>query len=238
MSLPASFLSIVVYTAVLLLAGALVFLFFVYHKVASQLKEVQNERDTLRNNTNDAAHKIMEDARYQSMIILQKAEERAEQILADTKQFHIDAKRIFETELKDVTAAQSQELQKASLELVKNYEQKLASIESQDINLFKNMSETIEHDVTENLKEFKLALEKQTVESQRIISEKLDEQYASVRTEVDEYKKEQLQRVDEHILQLLEKITLLTLKKSLSLENHQDLVVEALQEARKEALGV
>ena len=81
---------------------------------------------------------------------------------------------------------------------------------------------------------FRSVLEKETISSQRIIETKLQEQYATVGKEVQEYKIQQLTKVDNHVLELVHKTTILALGKSLSVENHQDLVLEALEEAKKQ----
>jgi F0F1-type ATP synthase membrane subunit b/b' len=203
-----------------------------YLSLVKRLKSAETERDLLKKAASDGPGSV-EGARKQSMIIIQRAQEKAEQILTETKQFQLDAKRILETEMKDVSATQSQELQKASSELIQNYEESLNKVKNEDINMFKTITEGIQKDLTKEMQDFKTTLEKQTFSSQKMIESKLNEQYSQVNTEIEAYKKERLKTVDTHILQLLEKITLLTLSKSLSLKDHEELVLESLQEAKK-----
>lgn len=228
-------------TSTLLFIGIVVFIgadfiaiLVAYKQLTKRLKSIESERDELKKNVENNVEAVLEDARKQSLVVLQRAQVKAQQILSDTKQFQLDAKRIFETELKDVTASSSGELQKASQELLKNYEASLAAIKDQDLNLFKNISKTIEKDVTEEMQQFKATLENETISSQKIVEQKLEEQYATVGSEIQLYKKEQLAKVDAQIIELLHSVTLLTLGKALTLENQQELVIEALAEAKKQ----
>ena len=107
-------------------------------------------------------------------------------------------------------------------------------LKDQDINLFSTITKTIEKDVAQEMQTFRAVLEKETVSSQKIIETKLQEQYATVGKEVQEYKIQQMTKVDNHIIELVQKTTTLALGKSLSIENHQELVLEALEEAKKQ----
>jgi hypothetical protein len=233
-SLPALFTNVLVIGAIIFIGADLLAIFLAYKQLTKRLKTIEHERDQLKQNIQQDADAVLEEARKQSSAVLQGAREKAQQIIIDTKQFQEEAKRLLETALQDVSKASSEELQKSSTELIKNYEASLSAVKDQDINLFRSITGVIEKDVAEQMKGFKETLEQETLTSQKFIKQKLDEQYAQVGSEIQQYKKEQLQKVDEQILVLLEKVTILALNKSLSLKDHQDLVLEALDEAKKQ----
>lgn len=234
MNLPAFTSNAVLLFVAGLLVVCIVTLIVAYLNLSRRLKKAEAERDVLKKTGSAGAEAVLEDARKQAMIIVQRAQEKAQAILSETKQFQLDAKRILETEMKDVASTQSAEIQKASNELIKNYELSLSKVKEDDINMFKTMTQSIQKDMEKEMLEFKTTLEKETVSSKQSIEKKLQDQYTQVGTEIEEYKKQQIQKVDSHILALIEKATLLAIAKSLSLQDHQDLVLEALQEAKKE----
>lgn len=234
MSLPASLPSFLLIGVIIMIAVILIFVFVEYRKMTHHIKALEAERDRLKSTPGQSPTMVLEDAQRQAMAIITRAEEKAQQILSETKQFHLDTKRIFENELKDVTTNSSQELRKASEELLKNYEASLKTVKDQDINLFKNITNTLQSDVTEEIKDFKQILRQETVSSQKAAEQKLTEEFAKVGKEVLEYKKDQLAKADSHILEVLHKATALSLGRTLSASDHRELIMEALEQAKKE----
>lgn len=67
-----------------------------------------------------------------------------------------------------------------------------------------------------------------------MLKQRADEDYSKVKQELEEYKKERLKEIDENIYELLLSVSKETIGKTLSLEDHQELIIKALEDAKKE----
>lgn len=80
----------------------------------------------------------------------------------------------------------------------------------------------------------KIALGGLVERAEKRVNDELTKQLETTRAELETYKEEQLQKIDEEIATLVEKTIYKTLGKGLSLEDQVDIIYEALAEAKEE----
>ncbi len=85
----------------------------------------------------------------------------------------------------------------------------------------------------DEVKEFADTLHKETIESQQIVEQKVQEEYKKVEGEIKQYKDEQMAKIEESIYDILHDVSHKVMGKALSLKDHEALVLEALEEAKR-----
>lgn len=86
------------------------------------------------------------------------------------------------------------------------------------------------------INDFKNALEAETINIEKAVGQKIAARYDEVRKEVEAYKAKQIAGVDQKINKALIAILQNILGKTINARDHQELVINALEEAKKNGL--
>lgn len=219
--------------AILALALALgittFYLFKIRRSHQASILNTKNENDQrnakLMNEARIRAAKIIDDANSQALDIISKA----------TLSVNASSES-FKESLTRTSSAQIKEFEKAISDFTKIYFQILQDLKTKNIEVFQDVSKDIETNTTDEIKNFKESMQKLTILSQAEIKKKISTDYESLRIEIENYKKEKLQKVDSEIYEFLEKISKLVLGKALSLSEHEDLIEKSIEKAKKEGI--
>jgi len=84
--------------------------------------------------------------------------------------------------------------------------------------------------------DFKKALEAETINIEKAVGQKIATRYDEVKQEVEAYKAKQIAAVDEKINKTVVELAQKILGKTINPREHQELVLKALEEARKNGL--
>jgi len=151
-------------------------------------------------------------ARHRASRIIEEARDKALRVLQEVQLDATQEKELLKTGLNHVTEIQ-----------LSNYNSKLQTI-----------TKDIEDDIRKEASEFKRALEMETVGAEKAVAARIEEDYTKAKQEVEAYKAAKLARVDENITQMLKAVSLEVVGKSLSFENHAELVTKCLEEAKRD----
>jgi F0F1-type ATP synthase membrane subunit b/b' len=187
--------------------------------------EVVQENADLLDDTRVKAIKIIDDANNQALDIISKAT-----LLANA------SSESFKENLSHTSSAQIKEFEKATSDFTALYFQILQDLKTKNIEVFQNVSKDIEANTEEEVKNFKESMQKLTTSSQDEISKKINTDYEALKIEIENYKKEKLQKVDREIYELLEEISKLVLGKALNLSEQEDLIEKSIAKAKKEGI--
>ena len=182
------------------------------------------------------ALKVLEEARLSSLKIVRDANEKALHTLEGSNVFNQNLSSEMEGSLKDMSQRQIDTLEALSNDLFRTYEQAINTEKQKNIDTIHSASETLKEEILNEVGEFKATLHKETVDSQNLVEQELKKEYDSIRQELQKYKEEQYKKIDSMIYD----VTILAAKKvigkSLDLDNQQDLVLESLEEAKKQGV--
>jgi vacuolar-type H+-ATPase subunit H len=151
-------------------------------------------------------------SRQKAAKLVNDAREKAVTIVGEAK---IDAQKWQEV--------LNQELDKLVQSEVGEYKQRIQSI-----------SNNIEDQVRSEAEDFKKVLEMETVDAQRVISEQMKEKYDTVEKQVEEYRQKKFKEIDEKAAEVLETAAKEVFGKLINLESHTDLIIAALEKAKKQ----
>jgi hypothetical protein len=187
--------------------------------------EVVQKNAELLDSTRIKAIKIIDDANNQALDIISKAT-----LLANTSSEN------FKDNLSHTSSAQIKEFEKATSDFTALYFQILQDLKMKNVEVFQNVSKDIEADTTGEIKNFREAMQKLTVSSEDEIRKKIAADYGALKIEMENYRKEKMQKIDREVYKLLEEISKIVLGKAINLSDHEDLIEKSIEKAKKEGV--
>lgn len=200
---------------------ALCFVGVVFY-VSHTLKKYSNPQ---LDDTGNKAAKIIDEANSRALDIINKA----------TLSTDI-ASENFNKEITNIASLQVKTFEKATSDFTKLYTQVLQDLKTKNIELFQNISKDIEVNTISQIKNFKESMEELTVSSEKLVKKKIDTDYETLRKEIEAYKEDKRKKIDDEIYRVLERVSKLALGKALNLSEHEDLIKESLEKAKKEGV--
>ncbi len=200
----------------------------------SKFHRVQQINFQLQAELSQKPLRLLEDAHGKALEIISQANKQANEILSNSELYKQESQASLKEKMDSLEKNQQDAFHKASQELQEAYKIILNQVKEEDINTLKNITKDIESDAVSEFKEFTNALEKETINAEKIAKKEIDEEYLLLKKELDTYKQEQLQKVDEDIYSVLYRVSELVLSEGISFDHHKQLVIEALDQAKKE----
>ena len=220
--------------AVTTLAAVLFFLVRGYAMLHAELHESQKLNNQLQNEISEKPVELLSKAHEKAQEIIEQANAEAMKMLASSKAYEDSSNTELKTKLSTLEQQQENVFNKASQEMKTAYQNMMTQIQEQDINTLKSMTKDIEADVLADFNTFRVNLEKETINSEKIVKEKIDEDYLAIEKELETYKKEQYEKIDHDIYKILYRVSEMVMSQGISFDKHKQLVLEALETAKRE----
>ena len=225
------FLLYTLLTSVFVLSGVLIiviqYLFNTLKKNNLYQKDIESTKKDI---VNHSQH-MLDKAREKAQEIINVANTKAYEIISQTKILEARTIKSSDEIASQLLTAQRQELEKARDQLFEEYKGLLEELYKDNVNLFRSISKDIEEKAGSEIKDFKDILERETLESQKIVGEKIESRYQEVQKEIENYRSTELLKVRKNIYKIVENTIELAIGKSLDRQIHEDLVLDALREA-------
>jgi len=212
-----------------LLTSTIVFSITLVVLITSYLKVLKNYNLLLR-----LEERLKHHDHKKEIEILENARQKAAKIIGDARIVEDKTKSEFHNQLKTVSLNEVRDFEKAANDLLDVYKQELENLKTNTIKMASNITKDIESNTISELKDFKEILKKETYASQKIVEEKIEHDYSQTKKEIEAYKQERLKKVDEEIYNILQNVSILVLGKAISLEDHEQIVIDALNKAKEE----
>ncbi len=224
---PIVFFDLVIATVVL--AATLGVVIHSYVKTIEKFKILQETRLTWQKKESD----IENQAHKKASLILQDARNKGIKIISEANVSQDLLKKAFEEELKKVSLDQGKEIKTISEELLKVYQKELTDLKQNNIKIISNISKDIESSTRAELEDFKEILKKETFASQKIVEGKIEQDYQIVEKKLQAYEAERIKKIEDHIYNIIQNVSKEVLGKTLSLQEHEQLVIDALEKAKR-----
>jgi hypothetical protein len=237
------------YQVITLVFDLSVIVFVVFYVLGVRRKEKEVDRKegkidadykAVVDNTLAQERHIIENAVNQSNQMMQIATHQANQILAGTQYISQTSKATLDNALQgmmtDVSNTGSsskisleQALQKIVIDVHKeafdtgreftnSYSSSLKQITTLSLSGFQNITNELELELQQQIKDFRQNL------------------LANLEKEVESYKQQKIRRIDQASHVIVQQVAQEVLNKSLSLDDHQNLVIQSLEKAKKEGI--
>lgn len=218
---------------ILLLVTFFIFVFWVTLLIFEQFSvRIRKDEAMKRERAYQDALAVLDDAKKQSFSIISSANSRATEILSAADLLGDDAKATLANEVLRIREKQSAFLEETSSSLLEAYRHAIEHEKAENIRTLQDVSSTLKKELVSEIEEFKETLAQETISSQEMVREKVRSEYSEIEEDLKSYKEEQLKKIDAGIYTILAQVSKDVLGKALSLQDHQDLVMKSLEDAK------
>jgi len=153
-----------------------------------------------------------ESGRLKAAKIMEEARDKALQILEEAKLDAGENQQKVDGEMERITQMQ-----------LDNYN-----------NMIQKISKSIEDEALKEVDEFRKKLETDAGSVQKTVVARVEEDYVQAKKQIEVYKTERMKQIDRQILVLMKDVGKDILGKTMDFDTHRELIMQALEEARKE----
>lgn len=211
-------------------------LIFLLKMVFSGMKKGRKRKSEAHQKAYEESLEVLEQTRKDSTEIVENAVKKAEQTLSQTEFFQKEKIEEFNKSLHSLTLQAAQEFQQVAGEQTHDFETIFADVKKEMMKQAIDAVKQIEQMVQESAVEFRDTLRTQTTHSQDVIQKTLRQEYEKVAREIEEYKKEEITKVDSLVNEVVDHVASEVLAKSLSATDHEKLILEAFEKAKNDGI--
>lgn len=240
MQLPVEFVnyiakySYLIFIFLMLQGSLLVILFYLFLDKFASSKKVKLQESIVKQEAYSKAVALLEEARDTSMKIIEDANKKAQMLLGDVQLLTNDVKHDLNDQLKNLSQKHIETLEATSLEFINSYKSTLSDEGKKTSETLEQTTTIVKEALLTEVEQFKDILRKETMDAEEKVQTKIQDEYAQVRSELMEYKREKLSAIDEKIYEIVYDVVSNVATKSFDVDSHQDLVIQFLEEAKKE----
>lgn len=177
-----------------------------------QAGELTAKKEALSQEAKKTAEKIVTDAQLKAQVIISEA-----------GTFSAKSKEDFSREVKKATEVQ-----------IANFQTALSISQKEAGEVFGGISKNVKAEVENQITALRRALEEEINRSKIDARKSINEAYQKVEEEVEVYKGLRLKQLDERIFEILGEVITKATGRVLDFEEHEELVIKALEEAKKQ----
>lgn len=221
------------FMAAAILILVLILIVIVFYLLKTRIPHINSGRkdDVFQKNAD-----LLSETRIKALKIIDDANNQALDIVNKVTLSTDSASENFKSEISHASSAQIKEFEKVTSDFITLYSKILQDLKIKNIELFQNISKDIEVNTSEEIKNFKETIQKSTSLFQNEVKKKVDADYEISKKEIESYKKAELAKIDSEIYLFLEKVAKIVFGKTISLSEHEDLIEESLEKAKKEGV--
>lgn len=164
------------------------------------------------------ANQILAGAQYLSQTTKATLETSLQKMVVDTQNAGENAKITLDQALQKIITDVHREAFDTGKKVTDDHEEKLKQIATNSISGFQNVTNELEIELQKQIREFR------------------QEVLANIEKEVQEYKEAKMRRVDQASVILVQRVSQEVLNKSLTVIDHENLVIRSLDKAKKEGI--
>ena len=162
------------------------------------------------------------------------AEGKTEKIIMEAESTRSEIEQKFENSLRTFFDTETEKVSSAIEQISREYRIKTTEFEDAYVKLIADVSKTVSLEAERAVAEFKNFVKLEMSRYERLTDQGLEEWRRAMQTEVEKKKALALKKVEESIYRILFFVSKEVLGKAINLEEHQSLVVRALEEAKRE----
>jgi hypothetical protein len=199
-----------------LVADFMIFGLVVYYFIRLRNQEKELRKKETRIDTN--YHQIVDDALSKERKIIDDATAEADQIIGDAKHINQGVRDEVNQALQMLVADIQKRAYEAAQDFTANYQLSLKDLSQTSLRQFQDIARSLQSDLQNQVKEFHTSL------------------LPNLEKQLEEYKKSRLDQTEKIVTKIIERASQELINKSISLEDHKDLVRQSLEKAKKESV--
>jgi hypothetical protein len=178
--------------------------------------------------------KVLDKAHAQARALLYTTSLASSELMTETKQTNETVTEDLDKVLQTIAQKHIHYMNEATQNFQNAYAQYLAELQTKFQEQQQNTLHLTQDTVSKSLQEFSQSLSAKTVGIQESIDKKTTEQLEQVEKDISDYKTMRLKKIDEEVSRLVQKSFQEVLRRSISEPLHEELILEALEKAKKE----
>jgi hypothetical protein len=178
----------------------------------------EKELEKKEKKTDTEYHQVVDDALNKERKILEDATSEANQIISETEFVSQASKESIDAALTQMKKDIQNETSTAAHQFRASYQHELKKLTDQSLNDFQSIS-----------KEMQESLHKQVADFH-------NNMLPSLEKELDVYKQERIKQTEQMIKGIIQKVSQQVLNKAISTDDHQKLLIESLNKAKREGM--
>lgn len=210
------------------------------------LRIEEKKKDTA-SNIPEKERAILDTARVKALNIMEKAQQDAKDLLVEAELASVKFAANRKIDVSHIEKKYEQDLEKLASQTLSDLTQATEKIKHEYERFATESEQIISHHLETNQSTLDQHMEKLVEKNQQDIDSFFKAQHARIESEISSeleaskkllksYEKTRLKMVDDHIADLVTQTTLLVLKKGLSIQDHSELIKEALAQAKNDGL--
>lgn len=180
------------------------------------------------------ATKIVEQANAKAKQVIENAVERAKQILVGSEYLKQDLEADIDKAVTSILDKNIKKINEAADRFKESYDQLFSKLKEKYASNTTEILNEIRQEGQKEIVDFRQILRKETLDAQRFVGEKINQEFEKAKAEIGEYKKTELGKIDNSINRVVGKVLQSVTGKLISFRDHEDLITEALNQAKQD----
>ena len=168
--------------------------------------------------------------------VLEAANKRAQEIILEANQIKHDTGAAFQNSVDTLLNTQKEVPEGTSLSLSNKYKGQIEKLNEDNIKLLINIYKDIEESARSDFAQYKELILKQTFDAQNLASNKIKAEYEKLENELTALKAKKLEELNEKLYKIIQNASIEIIGKSLDLSDQEELIISALDRAKKEEI--
>lgn len=205
-------------------------------RLEKRLQKSEEENNGYKNALQKEADIVMDEAHKKAMSLVDEANRKAMEIVSASESYSTASQEALKKNLETVVKAENDQIEKVGTEMLATYQGTLKDIEKEGNEVIQNMSKDLQKQAAEEVASFTQTIKQGTIESEKMIQDRLNAEFEQAEKDVAVYKQAQMKKAEDQIFTLVRFLTEETIGKGLTIEQHQTLVTQALEEAKAQGV--
>lgn len=188
------------------------------------LLKYQNAKEIAEKSTGVAD---LEETQKKAKTMIEEARVKAGEIVTQAEIFTSNQKNVL-----------LEEINKATHTYADKYQSALKFAEDEAVRMISQIPDQVKSEVMVRIEKFTSGVETELLNAQKYIQASVKESYQKAEIEVENYKLERLKQVDDSIMKMVEEVSRRVLAKEITADEHEKLVLKALEKAKEENILV
>ena len=198
-------------------------------KTYQKMKEVKEQEEK-------RWHDLEDKAQLDYQKIIQAANRKAEEIILQAIELKHESVASLQTSQDAMIQNQAEVMKQISEDLFSKQREEVNKINEENIKILTNVYKDIEESAKSDFANYKKIVQEQTFQAEKIAQDRINQEYQKLESEIAELKQKKLKELNDNINNMLLKISKEVIGKSLDISEHEDLVIKALDKAKKEGI--
>ncbi|HUQ84926.1 MAG TPA: hypothetical protein VM077_01255 [Candidatus Limnocylindrales bacterium] len=213
-------------------SAILIFVFYYFFKLNAKEKELEKKEGKV-----DADyHHIVDEALAKERKIIDDATTEAEKIITDTDYASTTDKDQLNLALNKIVEDIKKETAQTGHDLIDHYASTLKVISLHSQENFQDVSKEFEDSLKKQIRDFQDVAKTLETDLQKQIKDFHQSLLPNLQKELEEYKTERIKQTEELVNTITQKAAEEIFNKSISIDDHQKLIIESLEKAKKEGV--